>query len=218
MRMDVLDVLIELAKRRGNFTTFALAEKLGSSQQTISRKIRELENQGMISRTSHPKGQVINLTEKGMGLLRKRYLELREAVERSKSEGISFGGHLISGSGEGRYYVSQEEYFLQFHDKLGFRPFLGTLNIRLKSVHDVRIKNEVEKMKPVVINGFKRENRTFGDIHCYPCAVNRKIRGAIVIPDRSHHPSDVLEIIAPVCLRKNLSLKDNDYVHVEMRL
>ncbi|MCK4531577.1 MAG: DUF120 domain-containing protein, partial [Candidatus Aenigmarchaeota archaeon] len=38
------------------------------------------------------------------------------------------------------------------------------------------------------------------------------------IPDRSHHPTDVLEVIAPVYLRKTLLLKENDYVHVELRL
>ncbi|MEE9323915.1 MAG: DUF120 domain-containing protein, partial [Candidatus Aenigmarchaeota archaeon] len=134
MKMDIFDVLTELAKRKGKVTTAALAGKLGSSQQTISRKIRELENNGLIHRTSHHKGQIITLTEKGTKFLRKRFLELRDIMDYSKGEGISFGGHLVSGSGEGRYYVSQNEYFLQFHDKLGFRPFLGTLNIRLKSV------------------------------------------------------------------------------------
>ncbi|UCC91742.1 MAG: CTP-dependent riboflavin kinase [Candidatus Aenigmatarchaeota archaeon] len=217
MKTDVLDVMVELSRRKGKVTTDSIARKLGSSQQTISRKIRELESRGMITRTSHPKGQFISLTIEGMRFLRKRYLELRDVIERSKESGISFGGHLISGSGEGRYYVGQDEYFLQFHDKLGFRPFLGTLNIRLKTTHDINAKNEMEKIKPVVVEGFKKEKRTFGDIRCYPCIVNRRTRGAIVIPERSHHPSDVIEVIAPVYIRNTLSLKDNDYVHVEVR-
>ena len=218
MKTDILDVLTELARRKGKITTTMLAKKLDSSQQTISRKIRELESHGMIERESHHKGQIITLTERGRGFLRKRFLELRDIIEYSKSEGISFGGSLISGSGEGGYYVGQDEYFLQFHDKLGFRPFLGTLNIRLKSVHDIRTKNEMEKIKSIVVEGFKKEKRTFGDIRCYPCVVNRRIKGAVVIPDRSHHPPDVLEIIAPVYMRKNLSLKDNDYIRVELRV
>ncbi len=217
MKAEILDVLIELSKKKGKVTTSILAKKLDSSQQTVSRKIRELENLGMISRTTHPKGQIINLTENGTKFLRKRYLELRELIERSKDEGISFGGNLISGSGEGGYYVGQDEYFLQFHDKLGLRPFLGTLNIRLKSTHDINAKNEMEKVKPIVVEGFKKEKRTFGDIKCYPCVVNRKIRGVVVIPERTHHPSDVIEIISPVNIRKELSLKDGDYVHVELR-
>ena len=217
MKIEKLDVLLELSRRKGKITTSVLAKKLGSSQQTISRKIRELDDQGMIARTSHHKGQLISLTEDGRRFLRKRFLELKEVVELSKGEGASFGGNLISGSGEGRYYVGQDEYFLQFHDKLGFRPFLGTLNIRLKTTHDINAKNEMEKIKPVVVEGFRKEKRTFGDIRCYPCIVNRRTRGAIVIPERSHHPSDVIEVIAPVYIRNTLSLKDNDYVHVEVR-
>ncbi len=218
MKTDILDVLTELARRKGKITTSTLAKKLDSSQQTVSRKIRELESQGMITRTSRSNGQIITLTEKGTRLLRKRYLELRELIERSKESGISFGGNLVSGSGEGRYYVGQDKYFLQFNDKLGFRPFLGTLNIRLKTTHDINAKNEIEKIRPIVVEGFKKEKRTFGGIRCYPCVINRKIKGTVVIPERTHHPSDVVEVIAPVYVRKALSLKEGDYVHVELRV
>lgn len=218
MAFNTIDVLIELSKQKGKVTTSKLGGRLGSSQQTISRKIRELEKQGLIHRTSHHKGQVISLTDKGMSFMRKRYLEMRDIMDRSETPGISFGGNLITGSGEGGYYIGQGKYFMQFHDKLGFRPFLGTLNIKMKSVHDIKAKNELEKMKPIIVSGFKKDKREFGDIRCYSCVVNRRTRGAVIIPERTHHPSDVVEVIAPVDLRKSLSLKDNDYVHVELRI
>ena len=217
MKADILDIMIELARKKAKITTLGLARRLGSSQQTVSRKIRELESLGFIERQTTSKGQFIAFTEEGMRFLRKRYLELKDIMERPKMEAVSFGGALVSGSGEGRYYVSQEEYFLQFHEKLGFRPFLGTLNVCLKTIHDIKAKDEMERMKPIVVKGFKKENRAFGDIRCYHCVINRRMKGAIVIPERSHHPVDVVEIIAPVFLRKNLSLNDNDYVHVEVR-
>jgi riboflavin kinase len=217
MKADIIDVLAEIARKKSKITTLDLAKRLGSSQQTMSRKIRELESMGLIERETVFKGQFISLTDDGIKFLRKKYLGLREIVERPNAEAISFGGTLVSGSGEGKYYVGQEEYFLQFHDKLGFRPFLGTLNIRLRSVHDIKAKDEMEKMKPVLISGFKRDNRSFGDIRSYPCVINRKFKGAIIIPERTHHPSDIVEIIAPVGIREALSIKDNDYVHLEIR-
>lgn len=217
MKADMIDVLTELAKRKSKITTADLARRIGSSQQTMSRKIRELEAKGLIERETVSKGQFVSLTEDGMKFLRKKYLDLRDVVEHSKVEGISFGGALVSGSGEGIYYVGQDEYFLQFQDKLGFRPFLGTLNIRLKSVHDIKAKDEMERMKPIIVKGFMKENRAFGDIRSYPCIINRKIRGAVIIPERTHHPSDIVEIIAPVDIRKTLSLRENDYVHVEVK-
>jgi riboflavin kinase len=217
MKADILDVLTALAKMKFKVTTSDLAKRLGPSQQTMSRRMRELEDMGLIERETVAKGQFVSLTEEGMKFLRKKYLDLREVVEHSKVEGISFGGMLVSGSGEGGYYVGQDEYFLQFHDRLGFRPFLGTLNIRLKSVHDIKAKDEMEKMKPIVIHGFRKENRSFGEIRSYPCIINRKIRGAVIVPERTHHPSDIVEIIAPVGIRKTLSLRENDYVHAEVR-
>ena len=216
MKAGMLDVLMELARNRSRVTTIALASKLGSSQQTVSRKIRELENLGFIERTLS-RGQFIALTDDGMKFLRKRYLELKEVLEHAGDEGLAFGGHVVLGSGEGQYYVGQEEYFLQFHEKLGFQPFLGTLNIRLKNMHDIKTKGQMERIKPIVVNGFKRENRTFGDIHCYSCIVNHKIKGAVIIPARSHHPSDIVEIIAPINLRKALAVNEDDYVHVDIR-
>ena len=217
MKCELLDVLIEVSKRKSRITTLDLARKLRSSQQTMSRKIRELESLGLIERATAPKGQFISITEDGMKVLRKKYLELREVVEYSRPETVSFGGALVSGSGEGKYYIGQDEYFLQFHEKLGFRPFLGTLNVRLKSVRDLKAKDEMERMKPIMIQGFRRDSRSFGDIRSYPCIINRKTRGAIIIPERTHHPSDIVEIIAPHDLRKTLSLKENDFVHVEIR-
>ena len=218
MKCEMLDVLAELAKRKSRVTTLDLAKKLGSSQQTMSRKIRELESLGLIERETISKGQLVSLTDDGMKSIRNKYLELRDVVEYSKTEAISFGGVVVSGSGEGKYYVGQDEYFMQFQDKLSFRPFLGTLNIRLKTVHDIKAKNEMEKMKPVVMHGFKKENRSFGNINSYPCMINRKIRGAVIIPQRTHHPSDIVEIIAPVDVRKALSVKESDYINVEIRI
>lgn len=217
MVADVLELLIELSKQRGKTTTSKLAKKLDSSQQTISRKIRYLEREGLIHRTSHHKGQIVNITDKGISFMRKRYLELRDILDRSESPGVSFGGNLVSGSGEGEYYISQDKYFMQFQDKLGFRPFLGTLNVKMKTIHDIKAKNDMEKIKPIVVKGFNKDKREFGDIRCYPCVVNRKVKGAVVIPDRTHHPSDIVEIIAPIYLRKELSIEDNDYVNVEMK-
>jgi len=218
MKCEMFDVLVELAKKKTRVTTLNMAKRLGSSQQTMSRKIRELESLGLIERETAAKGQFVSLTDEGAKFIRKKYLELREIVERPKTESIAFGGLLVSGSGEGRYYVGQDEYFLQFHEKLGFRPFLGTLNVRLKTVQDVKAKNEMENMRPITIRGFKKDNRTFGDIRSYPCMINRKARGAVIIPERTHHPTDIVEIIASEDLRKSLGMKEDDYVHVEIRI
>lgn len=217
MAFDEFGVLVEIAKRKGRITTSRLARDMRSSQQTISRKIRGLERKGYIERKVAPNGQLISVTPEGRKEMRKRFMELKGIVERQDTGGISFGGHLLSGSGEGRYYIGQDDYFLQLQDKLGFRPFLGTLNIKLKRMSDVNSRHEMEGTRPVLIKGFRKGDREFGDIKCYPCTVNRRFRGAVILPQRTHHPRDIVEVIAPVCLRKELSLSDDDYVHLEVR-
>jgi len=49
-----------------------------------------------------------------------------------------------------------------------------------------------------------------------PPLSEEKIKGALVTATRSHYDASVLEIIAPVCLRKQLNLKDGNKVKVEI--
>ncbi len=55
-----------------------------------------------------------------------------------------------------------------------------------------------------------------GLVKCYPAVIDNKVKGALITALRSHYDVSVLEIIAPVCLRKQLNLKDGDKVKVEI--
>ncbi|MDD3792859.1 MAG: DUF120 domain-containing protein, partial [Candidatus Bathyarchaeota archaeon] len=66
------------------------------------------------------------------------------------------------------------------------------------------------------VMGFQNKDRSFGLVKCYPAIIGGKVKGALVTALRSHYDSSVLELIAPVCLRKKLGLKDNHKVKVEI--
>ncbi|RJS68902.1 DUF120 domain-containing protein [Candidatus Bathyarchaeota archaeon] len=66
------------------------------------------------------------------------------------------------------------------------------------------------------IQGFKNENRTYGSVRCYPVIIENKVKGALITALRSHYDASVIEIIAPVFLRKRLKLKDGHKVKVEV--
>ena len=51
-------------------------------------------------------------------------------------------------------------------------------------------------------------------MHCFPVLIGGRFRGAILVPLRTTHNLDVLELIAPEFLRENLKLKDGDTVEV----
>lgn len=203
-------------RRVAKISTEYLAQKLDASQQTASRYLIELENKGWIKRTVTPEGCLIKITDSGFKELQKLYSNLRFLMEAAYPPSITLEGIVFTGLGEGAYYISLEQYKKQFMEKLGFDPYPGTLNLKLTTDYDVKARLELEAYPAIEVEGFKNENRTFGHVKCYPVIVENKVKGALIFALRSHYDSSVIEIIAPVCLRKHLKLKDGHKVKVEV--
>jgi riboflavin kinase len=213
--------LIKLAemgahKRVAKISTEYLAEKLDTSQQTASRYLIELDNIGWIKRTVTPEGCLIKITDAGFKELQKLHSNLRFLVEAAYPPSVTLEGTVFTGLGEGAYYISLEPYRKQFMEKLGFDPYPGTLNLKLTTEYDVKTRSELEAYPAVEVEGFKNENRTFGHVKCYPVILENKVKGALISALRSHYDASVIEIIAPVFLRKHLKLKDGHKVKVEV--
>ena len=203
-------------RRTAKISTEYLAEKLGISQQTASRYLIELERKGWIQRTITPEGSLIKIDDKGTRELQKLYSNLRFLIEAAYPPSITLEGTVFTGLGEGAYYILKEHYRKQFIEKLGFDPYPGTLNLKLTTDYDLKTHTELEAYPAVEIQGFKNEDRTFGLVKCYPATIGNKVKGALISALRSHYDSSVVEVIAPVCLRKHLNLKDGYKVKVEI--
>jgi len=203
-------------RRTAKISTEYLAGKLGASQQTASRYLIELDNMGWIKRTITPEGCLIHLTDLGIKELKKLYSNLRFLMEAAYPPSITLEGTVFTGLGEGAYYISLEQYRKQFIEKLGFDPYPGTLNLKLTTDYDIKTRSELEAYPAVEIEGFKDENRTFGNVKCYPAIIENKVKGTIVSALRSHYDASIVEVIAPVHLRKHLKLKDGHKVKVEV--
>ncbi len=216
--IEMLEVLKQLAlmnasKKVLKISSKELADKINQSLQTAARKLKELESDELIERTLTKDGQFIVITEKGKRRLYREYLDYKKIFE--EDETITIKGKVFSGVGEGRYYVSLKGYKEQFKEKLGFDPYPGTLNLKIPK-EQLYFRRRLEEEDGILIEGFKTPDRTFGDVKAFKCKVNG-IEGAIVLPKRTHYPSDVLEVIAPVKLR-NYGIKDGDFVEVEVCL
>jgi riboflavin kinase len=203
-------------RRTSRISTEYLARKLGASQQTASRYLIELEGKGWVERTITPAGCLIRITEVGLKELNRLYSTLRVLIEAAYPPSITLEGTVFTGFGEGAYYISKEGYRKQFIERLGFDPYPGTLNLRLATDYDVKARNELEAYPGVEIEGFRSEDRTFGSVKCYPMIIENRVRGALILALRSHYDASVLEIIAPISLRKNLRLRDGQKVKVEV--
>jgi len=203
-------------RRTAKISTEYLAGKLGASQQTASRYLIELDKNGWIKRTITPEGCLIKITDTGIKELKNLYSNLRFLMEAAYPPSITLEGVVFTGLGEGAYYISKERYTKQFIEKLGFEPYPGTLNLKLTTDYDVKTRSELEAYPAIEIEGFRNEDRTFGSVKCYPVTIENRVKGALILALRSHYDTSVIEIIAPVFLRKHLNLKDGHKVKVEV--
>jgi len=187
------------------------AQYTTTSSKTAARLLKQLEDDKYIERQLVPGGQKIILTPEGVNLLRKEYAEYQLIFCKDDAD-IKLHGKVIAGLGEGQYYIAQNGYMSQFSEKLGFQPFPGTLNVKLNET-SIAIRQQMDCVKPICIQGFNDGKRTFGSGKCYLIKING-IKSVVIIPERTHYPTNLLEIIAPVNLRETLHLKDGDEVNI----
>jgi len=194
------------------FTTTELAKLLGASQQTASRHLIELEKLGLIHRVRLGRRESIKITDTGVKHLDRMFITLKRAFEMKKAE-TTFEGTVFSGMGEGAYYVSQEAYRQQFVSKLGFQPYPGTLNLRVRKEDQEEVRF-LEASPFILIEGFTDGGRSFGPAKCFLTKIAERADGALILPVRTHYSGDVVELISPKFLRDQLHLKDGDTIKV----
>ena len=209
-----------LCGAKNNFvelTTNEIAKKIKRSQQLASKELLDLEFFGCIKRNKKSKKYTIKVTERGYQQVYDHFLFLKTAVESFKHV-IDFEGHIITGMGEGAYYMSLDGYKKQFKEKLGYEPYPGTLNIKLNSMLFVEAKKEMLKYPSINIEGFSDQSRTFGWVKCYPASINdsKNINSSILILERTHYDDSIIEIIAPFSIKEQFSLKNGDYVKLKV--
>ncbi len=120
-------------------------------------------------------------------------------------------GIVVSGMGKGTYFMSQQFYIDQFREKLHFKPFIGTLNIKIDS-NGIKNINKIPDLKFERIIGKNK----FGDVKLIKALLNNSVKGAIIFPAKTRHSLDVLEFIAEENIREVLKLNDGDSVTINI--
>ncbi len=190
-----------------------LGDSLEMSQQSASKRILELLELRLITRDLGARKQRIKLTAAGVDELKKEYNEYRRLFE--LTDHITLHGAIKDGMGEGQYYIDQEGYRTQFEEKLGFKPYPGTLNISVDK-EDVGKLDVIKSTAGIYINGFSHSGRSFGDVIAYKAKI-KNMECAIVVPARSHYV-DIIEVICKYHLRRTLSLNTDDRIDVKVNL
>lgn len=194
----------------------AFGDQLGTSTQTASRRLQALDDAGFVEREFVSDGQLVDLTDAGRELLRSEYEVYRQLFE--ENGGLRLRGAVTAGMGEGRHYIMLDGYHRQFVNRLGYEPFPGTLNLTLDQA-SIRRRSRLSAHDSIPIDGWEDDERTYGPAACYPASVETPAgeqydRTHVIVPERTHHDEDHLEVIAPDKLRTELHLEDDDLLDV----
>ena len=109
-------------------TTDSLGKNIKKSQQSASKHLLELEQNQFIERIISGRNISVKITSKGFSEMVKLSTVLQKSLNSFPSH-VEIKGTLISGMGEGAYYMGLKGYTKQFKSKIGYIPFPGTLNV-----------------------------------------------------------------------------------------
>lgn len=196
-------------------TTSSLGKSIHKSQQAASKHLLELEADGYIERLRAGPKVSVRITTKGHTEMSKIFSVLKSSLETSPTY-IEFRGTIISGMGEGAYYMSMKGYAKQFKSKLGYVPFPGTLNVKLKDKEFIEAKRSLDAYPAIMVNGFSDGKRTYGWVKCYHAKVNGTIDAAVILLERTHHDDSIIELISKESIKKAIKLSTGSNIVIRV--
>ncbi len=203
--------IVSFSKDKECVTQSEISKLLDISQQSVSRKLNELEEMKLISKSETKNGASISLTNEGEALLLQCLEMIKEAIETKRE--LRFKGKVVSGLGEGKIFLSIKYYEEEISRRMGFVPYPGTLNLNLYDKRSIENRIILDSSRGILIPEHKFEDRVLGAVKMFPATVNG-IEAAVIIPLRTVHPKSVIELISPFSIREKLKLKDGDEVEV----
>ena len=196
-------------------TTNALGKNIKKSQQSASKHLLELEQNQFIERIISGRNISVKITSKGFSEMVKLSTILQKSLNSFPSH-VEIKGTLISGMGEGAYYMGLKGYTKQFKSKIGYVPFPGTLNVKIdQKIHQEAIKQFVN-LNGININSFSDGKRTYGWVKCFPAKINNSVDCNLILLERTHHDNSVVELISKLSLRKSAKLKEGSKISIKI--
>jgi len=121
-------------------------------------------------------------------------------------------GRVVSGAKKAAFFTQLDWVLEQCSEKLGFKPFPGTLNVdilpeSLLDVESIQEKKGIELVPPDPIDS------AFCTAQVLPVSIE-EATAAIIIPAEKVrvHGKNIIEVIAPVRLKDALNIDDGDIV------
>ena len=196
-------------------TSSSLGKSIQKSQQAASKYLVELESGGFIERFMKGRKVFVRITNKGYAELVKLHSLLDSSLGTFPSS-IELKGKIISGMGEGAYYMSLKGYTKQFKSKIGYVPFPGTLNVKLYHKEHVEAIQQLDDLDGQKINSFSDGKRTFGWVKCFTATLNRTINCQLIRLERTHYDNSIIELISKNNICKTADLKIGSQISIKI--
>jgi len=196
-------------------TTSSLGKSIKKSQQSASKHLLELEKDGFIERLVNGRTFSVRITSSGYSELIKLSSILKSSLDSFPSF-IELKGILVSGMGEGAYYMSRKGYTKQFKSKINYIPFPGTLNVKLQKKEHIEAAQQFHTLNGIIIKGFFDSKRTYGWVKCFKSKLNNSINCELIVLERTHHDNSIIELISKANLRKTVKLKDGSKLTIRI--
>lgn len=124
-------------------------------------------------------------------------------------------GIIFSDLGQAASFMALGWVQTALQQRLGFKPFPATLNVRPKDAADAQVWCGVRGNSAGISLG--SGNDEFCKARLYPIelvvqagAERNKIAAAVLLPEVKNYPNDKIEIVAPVRLKEHLGVQDGD--------
>ncbi|MCZ6625551.1 MAG: CTP-dependent riboflavin kinase [Deltaproteobacteria bacterium] len=122
-------------------------------------------------------------------------------------------GVIFSDLGQGASFMSLDWVQKALRERLGFFPYPATLNLRLESEREMDVWREAQRRVTGI--DIASPDSSFCQARCYLVDIERKHRGAVLLPAVEGYPADKIEVIAPVRLKDELHVRDGDRITLE---
>jgi len=120
---------------------------------------------------------------------------------------LTVTGKIVSGENKGAYFTQLDWVQNQCQEKLGFKPFPGTLNLEIDPGKVPQIEALFDRRG---IDLVPPESASCAG-QVYPVNI-MGVGGAIVVPAEEvrTHGNNIIELIAPTCLKEAMDVDDGD--------
>jgi len=120
---------------------------------------------------------------------------------------LTVTGKIVSGENKGAYFTQLDWVQNQCQEKLGFKPYPGTLNLEVDPAKISQIEALFERRGIALVP--PDSSSCAGQV--YPVNI-MGVGGAIVVPaeDVRTHGNNIVELIAPTCLKEAMDVDDGD--------